>query len=158
MQGDRRWPIGIVVVLAVFVAANVLVMRLAGADPSFAVEPDYYRKAVAFDSTMAVERRSNALGWAASSAIGRGVSGMLLTVTLVDASGAPVTGAALTAAARFNARANEVFAATLREVSPGRYAAPLDARHAGQWEVRVEAARGAEHFVASTRTEAPPSR
>ena len=41
--------------------------------------------------------------------------------------------------------------AALREAAPGHYAAPrCAARFAGQWELRIDATRGAEHFVAST--------
>jgi nitrogen fixation protein FixH len=155
MMREHRWPMAIVALLTIFVAANLMVMRLAGADPSFAIEPDYYQKAVAFDSTMAVERRSGELRWTAASRMTRRDSGMTLTVVLADRSGAPVTGAAVSISARFNARANDVLLATLSEAAAGRYEAPLDARHAGQWEVRVNATRGADRFVASTRVEAP---
>ena len=50
-------------VLALTVAGNLWVMRIANADPSFSVEPDYYRKAVDWDSTMAQRARNEALGW-----------------------------------------------------------------------------------------------
>jgi hypothetical protein len=59
--------------------------------------------------------------------------------------------------ARFNARANDILRAELVERSPGTYVGPLAIGHAGEWEVRVEAVRGAERFVASTRTPAPPA-
>jgi nitrogen fixation protein FixH len=151
------WIIGVVGILSAFVIANLLLMRLANDDPSFAIEPDYYRKAVAFDSTMAQERRSAALGWTASSLIapGAGASGPVVTVTLADARQQPVVGAAVTITARFNARANNVLSATLREDAPGTYRAPLAVQHAGQWEVRIDAVRGTERFVTSTRTDAP---
>ena len=47
------WPIGVATILASTVVANIIVMQIANDDPSFAVEPDYYRKAVNFDATMA---------------------------------------------------------------------------------------------------------
>ena len=143
------WPVGITLLLTVFVGGNLMMMHVAGNDPSFAVEPDYYKKAVAFDSTMAEEQRSVALRWTAAAAIARGT----LVVTIVDSLLAPVTSANVTVQARFNARANEVLADTLVERSPGRYVAALDARHTGEWEVRIDARRGREHFVTSVRTE-----
>jgi nitrogen fixation protein FixH len=155
MKRDARWPIGIALLLTVFVTVNLMMMRVAGADPSFAVEPDYYRKAVEFDSTMAIDRRSAALGWTATSAITRGPDGSTLTVTLVDGAGQPVRGASVAGSVRFVARANDVHEVSLREPAPGRYSAPVDARHAGQWEVRIDAKRGASRFVASMRAEAP---
>jgi nitrogen fixation protein FixH len=117
-------------------------MYLANDDPAFAIEPDYYRKAVAFDSTLSTARRSATLGWSASTAIVREDSGASVTVTLADADRRPVAGASVTIDARFNARANDVLDVALQERAPGQYAGQLDVRHAGQWEVRVDAVRG----------------
>jgi Predicted integral membrane protein linked to a cation pump len=160
MKRGMGWPIGIGTILILFVAANLFVMRLATTDPSFAIEPDYYNKAVAFDSTMAEERRSAALGWSASSIIAAGDTrtGPAVTVTLADAKRQPIVDASVTITALFNARANDVLSATLHEHSPGQYGAPLAVRYAGQWEVRVDAVRGTDHFVTSTRTIAPAVR
>lgn len=155
MKPGMGWPIGIAVILGTTIVANLAVMRLASNDPAFAIEPDYYKKAVAFDSTIATERRSLDLGWTATSTFAPSDSAgqQTLTVTLADAQQAPVQGAAVTVVALANARANDLLSATLHEVSPGRYQATLAARFAGQWEVRVDAVRGTEHFVASTRTD-----
>lgn len=156
MKAGMGWPIGIIAILAGFVVGNLALMRLANDDPAMAIEPDYYKKAVAFDSTMAQEKRSNALGWSASTAIApSGASGTVVTVTLADARQQPVQGASVAVTARYNARANDVLTDTLREAAPGQYSAPLAVTHAGQWEVRISAVRGAEHFVTSTRAEAP---
>lgn len=145
-------------ILTAFVAINLFLMRLAGADPSFAVEPDYYQQAVKFDSTMAVERASAALGWSASSTLTRGDSGTTVTVAILDAHAAPVGGATVAILASFVARANDVLTVALREVAPGRYAAPIAITHAGQWEIRVKASRVTDRFFASTRAEAPAPR
>lgn len=155
MKPGIGWPVGIVAVLGATIVANLWVMRVANSDPSFAIEPDYYQKAVAFDSTIATERRSLALGWTATTSIAAtDTAGRpMLTVTIVDAQRQPVQGATVSVVALANARANDIRTATLHEVSPGRYQSTLAASFAGQWEVRVDAVRGAEHFVASTRTD-----
>lgn len=155
MKPGMGWPIGIVVILGATIAANLVVMRIANSDASFAIEPDYYKKAVAFDSTMATERRSLSLGWSATSAIVAGDSAgrPMLTVTIRDAQQLPVRGAAVNITALANARANDILTAALQETAPGQYQSRLSARFAGQWEVRVDAVRGTEHFVTSTRTE-----
>ena len=155
MKPGMGWPIGVVVILGATVIANIVVMRVANNDPSFAIEPDYYQKAVAFDSTIAEERRSVALGWTATSTIvASDTAGRpTLTVTIADARRQPVQGATVTVTALANARANEILSAALREVAPGRYQGALAARFAGQWEVRIDAVRGSEHFVVSTRTD-----
>ena len=155
MKPGMGWPIGVAVILGATVIANLVVMRIATSDPSFTIEPDYYKKAVAFDSTIAEERRSATLGWTATSTIvASDTAGRpTLTVTLLDAQGQPVTGATMTVVALANIRANDLVSVSLHEVAPGRYQSTLAARIAGQWEVRVDAVRGAEHFVVSTRTD-----
>lgn len=134
-----RWPLGITAILAATIAGNLVVLRVASDDPSFAVEPDYYRRAVGWDSTMAQARASAALGWRVTPAVTPLLAGAPATVTLVvsDRDGAPVTGATVAVEALFNARANDRHTATLAEVAPGRYAAPLPLAWAGVWELRV---------------------
>ena len=158
MKTGMGWPIGVAAILGVTVIANLVVMRIANSDPAFAIEPDYYKKAVAFDSTMAIERQSLDLGWTATSSFSTGdrSDGPTLTVTLADRQAHPIEGALVTIVALANARANDMLSATLREVSPGRYQSPLAARFTGQWEVRVDAMRNTEHFVASTRANLSP--
>jgi nitrogen fixation protein FixH len=159
MKPGAGWPIGVVVILAVFVVGNLVMMRVANDDPAMAVEPNYYQKAVAFDSTMAIERRSAALGWSALTTIAARDSapGATVRVRLSDAAHQPVEGAVMTIDARFNARANDIITDTLVERAPGEYVAPLAVTHAGQWEVRVTATRGVNRFIVSTRAEAPPA-
>jgi nitrogen fixation protein FixH len=155
MKRGQAWPIGITLLLTIFVAANLVVMRIAGADPSFAVEPDYYAKAMTFDSTMALERESARLGWTAASWIVPRDGATMLVVTLTDAKGAAVAGAMVVSEARFVGRAAKVLRDTLAETGRGQYEATLVDPPGGAWEVRVAATRGAERFVATTRTTAP---
>jgi nitrogen fixation protein FixH len=155
MKQGMGWPIGVAVVLGATVIGNLIMMKVANGDPSMAIEPNYYAKAVTFDSTIAEERRSVALGWTATSSIATtdSTGTRTVTVTIADAQQQPVRGARVSVTALFNARANDVLSATLTEDAPGQYVAPLAAKYPGQWEVRVDAVRGGEHFVASTRTE-----
>ena len=155
MKPGMQWPIGIAAVLGATVIANLVVMRIANSDKAFAIEPDYYKRAVAFDSTLATERRSDALKWSASARfLAQTTAGQrTLAVTLTDAQGVAVQGATVTMTALANARANLVLTATLQESSPGRYQGSLAATFPGQWEVRIDAVRGAEHFVTTMRTE-----
>lgn len=147
------WPVGITALLTVFVGGNLFMMHVAGSDPAFAVEPDYYKKAVAFDSTMDVERRSLALGWHARARVETDGAGHTVIVSLTDATARPVTGADVVVQARFNARANDIVTDTLTETSAGEYTARLQAGHAGEWEIRTDARRGTEHFIAIARTD-----
>lgn len=155
MKPGMGWPIGVAVILGATVVGNLVMMKVANGDPSFAIEPNYYQKAVQFDSTMAEAKRSAALGWSATSTIvaSGAANAHTVTVHLLDAQLQPVQGATVTITALFNARANDVLSATLHESAPGLYEASLAARYPGQWEVRVDAVRGTDHFVESTRTD-----
>lgn len=153
MKQGMGWPIGVASILALTVAANIVVMRIASDDPSFSVEPDYYRKAVNFDATMAQERTNLALGWgfdAAIDSIGDGQH-TRLSVRLRDAAASPLRGARVAVMARFNARANDTLTAVLEERTPGTYVATLPIAHPGEWEVRVDARQGSQRFSTSSR-------
>src|SRR5688500_20140504 len=63
MKRGLCWPIAVTGILATTVAANIWVMMIASDDPSFAIEEDYYRKALAWDTTLAQAARNAALGW-----------------------------------------------------------------------------------------------
>lgn len=147
------WPWALGTVLAVTVAGNLWVMRLASADPSFAVEPDYYRKAVDWDSTMAQRGRNDVLGWQLTVESmpldGAGVAA--LTVRLRDQAGLPVDGAVVQVAATHNAEAERIVAGRLAEVTDGRYTGPLAAQRAGIWELRFSVERDGERFTARVR-------
>ncbi len=155
MKAGMMWPIGITAILGATVAANIVMMRLASDDPSMAIEPDYYKKAVDFDSTMAAERRSNALGWTAVSSIDPIVAGKptRVRVRLATVDGTPIPDATVRVVALFNARANDLKQATMVAQSDSSYAASLDIGFPGQWEVRVDATRGAAHLISTSRVE-----
>lgn len=153
MKPGMGWPIGVATILTVTVAANIAVMRIANGDPSFSVEPDYYRKAVHFDDTMQQQRENLSLGWAFETSIDSITDGRRtrLAVQLRDSAAAPLSGARVAVMARFNARANDTLTAALEEIAPGRYATTLPIAHAGEWEVRVDATRDGRRFSSSTR-------
>ncbi|MBK8249689.1 MAG: FixH family protein [Gemmatimonadetes bacterium] len=150
------WPIGVAMALLLSAGANILVMFIAKADPAFAVEPDYYQKAVTWDATMAQARTNASLGWAASGALTLAAPGTpgRVSVSLVGAGGTPLTDAIVSVEAMHNARASQRYEAVLTAVGAGRYAAALDAHRPGEWEVRVRATRGDERFTQSLRIQA----
>jgi nitrogen fixation protein FixH len=149
----RLWPWALGSVLAVTMAGNIWVMRLAGADASFAVEPDYYRKAVDWDSTMAQSGRNTALGWDLDAKLAPpGADGhSRVTVVLRDVDGAPLDDAVIRLEATHNAQARRVLEATLQATGDGTYHALLPDARRGIWELRFEATRGADRFTASLR-------
>ncbi len=156
MKKGMGWPIGIVALLTATVLGNVAVIVITRDDPSFAVEPDYYRKAVDWDSTQARQARSNALAWNVSAAVRAADNGLsVLTLTLQDSSGVVVHDASLTGELLHVARANDVQSVVFTEVADGEYAATVPMQRAGMWELRLAAERNSERFMETVRFETP---
>jgi len=153
-----QWPIGVVVVLALTVAANIYIAFRANDDPSASVEADYYQKAVRFDADQALHRRSARLGWRFALVANSSTAGhATLTASLADSTGAPVRGAIVRLTARHVARADEPFTAAAREEGD-HYVATLPMVRRGLWDVSVEIVRGSERFVTEQRLDLPASR
>lgn len=160
IRDGRLWPWAVALVLGLTIGGNLLVFRLARGDASFAVEPDYYAKAVAWDSTRALEARSDALGWTVKATLLPMVTGegLHLALHLHTADGAPVEGASVRVEASHNTRGSLVLSDTLRFTSPGTWEGMLPSSRVGLWEVRVTATRGGEHFRHTLRLDtASPS-
>jgi len=123
---------------------------VATTNPSYAVEEDYYEKALHWDEKRAQDRRNIELGWrieievAPPDAAGGPAS---LVSVLTAADGGPIDGATVTVEAFHNARAGNILRATLAGRGAGRYAAELPMRWSGVWEFRFVAERGSERFT-----------
>jgi nitrogen fixation protein FixH len=157
MNPARLWPLAIVAVLALTVVGNALLLYYAAAPGAAVVEPDYYGKALAWDSTLARRAEQAALGWRIEAELGaRGPEGTPLVVRLRDAAGAPIAGATVTIEAIHNAPGARHPRAALRPVAGGGYGAPLPLDRRGLWELRIEASRGRDRFSATLRREAAP--
>lgn len=132
-----------VITLATMIGAAALIYH-AHADPSFAVEADYYDKAVHWDDSAAQERRNAELGWRllieASAADG-------LRMTLVDGLGFPVEGADISVEAFHNARSADRVRWTPGDAGGGVYRHPAKFERFGLWEFRVVARRASETFT-----------
>jgi FixH len=155
MKRGMGWPIGVAVILAATVGLNIWVYRVANDDPSFAIERDYYRKAVDWDSTLAQRRQNLALGWHLSPRLDAFTprDGARLRITLTDAAGTPIRDATVKVAAFFNARANDIIDSALARDSSG-YSVRLPVRYGGVWELQFDVTRGHERFTATSRVEA----
>jgi nitrogen fixation protein FixH len=158
MKRSTLWPLGIIGVLGITVGVNLAVYYVANDDPSLAIEKDYYRKAVNWDSTIAQARVNEALGWRLTPSLGAftPARGAHLRVRLTDSTGTPIVGATVRVSAFFNARANNVVDTTLTAAAGGSdgYEGRLLVNHAGVWELRFEVTRGGSRFTATSRVEA----
>lgn len=152
MKPGALWPIAIIGVLAITVGANIWLFWEARDPNAVAIEPDYYRKAVAWDSTMAQAERDVRLGWHAEVACGRLEAGRAsVAVTLTDSAGAPLDSARVRIEAIHNADALHHVHAELARTGSGRYQTEVPLKRAGLWEVRVTAGKGADFFTSSSR-------
>lgn len=144
-----RWPAAIIALLCVHAIGMGVVVFIATRDPSFAVEPHSYRKAVTWDSARAEHRASDALGWVAAidaepalDLLGR----RRVRCELKDHQGVPVVAATVTLEVFHHARAAERRRIALDAQDHGVYTALVPMKRAGTWELRLTARRGAETF------------
>lgn len=160
MKRGMQWPIGIALILAATVVGDIWIAIVASRDEAFAVEPDYYQKAVKFDDEMALREASLRLGWMVDPTLELGTPERSGSVSAIvrDSSGALVTGARVEVLAMHNARASRQLAVTLAEGEPGRYRAPLDAQRPGEWELRFLVTRGADRYAVRARVDGAPER
>jgi nitrogen fixation protein FixH len=144
------WPLGLVALLVASAGANIALVVITSRDASFAVEPNYYAKALAWDETMAQQARNEALGWSLGLRVDpAGARGrQSVTVRLADRAGAPIEGAQIAVEAFHNARASRILAAALSPEGQG-YAAVMPLDRPGLWEFRLRVTRGPEVFVST---------
>jgi nitrogen fixation protein FixH len=149
----RVWAWVPALLLGGLLGTQLIVLRNVLDDPSVALEPDYYRKAVAWDEQRALERRSAALGWQAAISLvpGEQAGATRLRVQLTDSAGNALSGASLTAQAFANARAGRVLSLSWLESTPGVYQSELGHAQPGLWELRLQATRGSDVFQHTSR-------
>ncbi len=143
-----------------FLGAHMLfvftAITLAVGDPSFAVVPDYYQKAVDWDEQKAERAASEALGWTVEVIPSRDVSirgERDVEVVVHDAEGGPVMGAAVSVTVYHHARASHVVEADLSPADePGHYAATLDMRSEGVWDITLTVTHDDDRYVQTDKT------
>lgn len=148
MTGARWWPAALALVLGVTVLANVALLWTASHDAGYVVEPDYYRKAVEWDSTVARHARSDALGWQADVRLAApDRDGATLTVRLANRGGAALDSATVRAELSHNAHGADRFAVPLAHAGPGLYTGVVPSQRRGLWRVDLDATSGSDAFV-----------
>lgn len=157
MKKGWQWPVLVTLALGFTVGVNVVMLFASKSDPNgTVVEPDYYRKAVDWDRTMARQAASNALGWQATSSLGVvNTAAREVRVVLRDSAGALVSDAEVSVTLIHNREASEPVLATLHAMGDGAYSGNALASRSGQWEVRITARRGTDRFEVTQRAEAP---
>jgi hypothetical protein len=149
-----RWPVLIIAALAIHVVVSLATVFLATSNPSYAVEENYYQKALTWDAHRAQERHNRELGWRLDFEVAPpqpAGSDPQLLVRLADRDGLPLDGARIAVAAFHNARADTILRSELAAAGAGAYACPLAMRRAGRWELRFTVDRGGERFTHKVR-------
>ncbi len=159
----RLFWVGLVLaLLAGQIALMLAMVYLATSDASFAIEPDYYQKALNWDAVAAQARQNERLSWSAKIELGpvvRATGERALICTLTDRTGQPLDGATVDAVAFSHARGGDRTAVTLLSAGRGRYEAPVRFSRAGVWEFRLAIQRGADTFTyVEQRDVYPPDR
>ena len=157
---DRRvrlsWafvPVALLVSSAVGVGSMAYV---AVRDPHFAIESDYYQKAIQWDQSQAQAGENRRLGYrlALPSRVQLDEHGRAqLELSLIDRRGQPVLGARVSAEAFANAYSGVSHGLTFSEQPPGTYRATLAPPHSGLWIFRVRAQLGGDTVTADLRAD-----
>jgi len=150
-ENGAWFPWMLVAILFVSVGANIYLIVRATNDPSFAVEPDYYAKAVEWDDIQSQRAASEALGWS----MVVDARHTELRVRLTDPLGRPIEDAIVGVEAFHNARASERIVDTMTPRGEGVYVLEGSFERSGIWEVRLEALRDGRRFTHVTREELP---
>ncbi len=139
------WPTAIIAVLSLHALGLIVVVFIATRDPSFAVEPNHYQKALAWDGAAARLRASQQLGWSVSiqtdttaDELGR----RRLSCRIVNKDGVAVVGATVQLLMFHHARAADRLEVSLNPEKDGTYAALVPMKRKGLWECRIAARRG----------------
>jgi len=158
-QQHSRWmlaPIGLLVSSVVGLGSMAFV---AIHDPNFALEHDYYQKAIHWDQTQAQAADNQRLAYRFSvppsielDSTGRGVVELRIT----DHAGQPVSGAHVVAEAFPNAFSDEITQLTFSEGTGGVYSARLGGHRPGLWEIRLSMDSGNDHATAIVRCDLKP--
>jgi nitrogen fixation protein FixH len=146
------WPCIIAGALGIHVIASLVVVFIATSDPSYAVEEDYYQKAMAWNDKRAQERMNNTLGWNLEFAVEPPASPgdePILEARIHDSEGAPVTGASVFVEAFHNNRSGDIIKMQLPSVEDGVYQSRVPMDRNGRWELRFTVDRDGDHFTFS---------
>lgn len=152
---NSRWafvPIGL---LAAMLLGLGSMAAIAMDDPGFALERDYYQKAVRWNDVQAQAEQNSRLGYKLELTATTQSNESELELRLRNAEGAPLSGAHITAEAFAVARSANVRELSFHETAPGTYAATPGALRAGLWEIRCRVERNRERFTHTLRAELP---
>jgi hypothetical protein len=151
MKPGTLWPWIIGGALVLHVVVSLGVVFFATTDASYAVEEDYYQKAMNWDEKRAQDRTNDELGWSLTFAAAPPTTPgeqPTIEVRLTDIDGEPLAGATIALETFHKARSEDVIRITLVAAEePDLYTASPAMRHNGLWELRFSVDRDGQHFT-----------
>lgn len=147
------WALVPVGILGAGLSGLLALASIASKDPGFALEPNYYGKAVGWEGQQAQWADNQRLGWSVELATGSDGSSIVARVELGD--GTALSNADVRAEVFANARAADRREIVFAERAAGSYEAKLPAGHGGLWEIRITIRRNGERFTHVDRVDLP---
>lgn len=141
------WALFPVVLLVAMLVGLGSIAAIAVADPSFAVEQDYYQKAVHWDQSQQQQSDNVRLGWKVTMELEPEAGGALLRVRVLDGDGAALPAERVSVVAFHNARAAAKVGGELRRDSKGALSLRLPLRRSGLWEFRFDVHHSGQRFT-----------
>lgn len=154
----RFWAFVPVGLLAASLLGVGSMCSIAARDPAFALEKDYYQRAVQWNGEQAQWAENAKLGYRVDITSSPTPSGVELVARVLDRRNVPVRGAGVQAEAFANARAADRRTLPFIERNDGTYAASLPKPRPGLWELRVRVEQDGERFTKIVRTDLAPGR
>jgi nitrogen fixation protein FixH len=149
------WALVPVILLVASVTGLGTMASIAVRDPGFALEKNYYERAVHWDREQADRAASSRLGYRIALTVEPGAGAPELVVRIVDRQGAAIRRAFVSAEAFANARAGERRSVAFTEQADGTYRAALERPRPGLWELRLSALDGDARFTETVRIDVP---
>jgi hypothetical protein len=149
----RFWAFVPVVLLVASVGGVGSLVAIAVRDPGFALEKNYYERAVHWDREREQVATNERLGYGVALSLRDATDGPELEVGITDRAGVPLPGAVVTVEAFANARSGERRVLRLVAGPDGLYRAPLGSARAGLWEFRIDVLAGSERFTRVVRAD-----
>lgn len=145
------WPWGLIGLLFAGAASNIVMVIIAVTDPSFAVEHNYYQKALDWDKTMAQRKQNDDLGWKVKVAMKKDAKADAPrpTLQLVDQKGKVLQGAVVLVTMFHSARASKRFKQAL-QLAPNKreyLGRPMPMKQ-GLWVFEVRVVKDGKRFTA----------
>lgn len=155
-----QWPVFVVALLLINIVIASFAIYYASTDKTFAVEPDYYRKAMNWDSYAAMRDASVKLGWRLTPRVEPAPDASRkprFVLEVKDQMGKPVSDVQFRGLAFHHARAADRLDLALANSGNGVYECEAALNRPGLWEVRLIASRGRDIFESVEQVEVPPT-